>query len=105
MTNRLVTVALAAVATLAAVQPATAQTADQYVSRTVSLAGLDLSSDSGRRIADRRIAKAVEAVCGSYATVETAGLPAVTACRRVARASADRQLALRTTGVVLAAAR
>lgn len=44
----------------------------------------------------RRIAVAVEEVCGSYSTIESYQVPELDACRKEAWASASRQLAARS---------
>jgi UrcA family protein len=57
--------------------------------RTVAVrtADLDLSKPAGVQTLKHRVAMAVEAVCGSYAGVETPEIDHVTRCRREAMAS------------------
>lgn len=62
----------------------------------VSYADLDLASTQGQRILKRRLAGAIEEVCGSFANVtEYSEEQRVTQCRGAAWESADRQLAAR----------
>jgi UrcA family protein len=94
-------ITLAALTGLAlAATPAAAQT-----SRTVSLAGIDWSKPDHVKLVNRRIAQAVETVCGSYASVEQGESAAITRCRRQAFTGARQQIASRAqpAAVVLAA--
>ena len=60
----------------------------------VSYADLDLGSVAGKRILGRRIAGAIEQVCGSFNNVsEWSEEDRIIHCRADARQSADRQLA------------
>lgn len=83
---------LLAVATFATISamPASAQA---QASRAVSYAGLDLGSHAGRAALGRRIATAVEAVCGSYAGASSAEAREIDRCRAAARTSIETQLA------------
>lgn len=69
----------------------------------VSYADLDIASAQGQRILKRRLAGAIEDVCGSFANVTEWSVELqVKHCRRAAWASADRQLAVRPTDQKLA---
>lgn len=81
--------AFAALVAAAAV-PATAA---EPASRTISYADLDLATAHGRATLDRRIAAAVEALCGSYAGAPGWAVPEIDRCRAAARTSAETQLA------------
>lgn len=83
--HKLLITAAAALATIAAGAPALAQ---QVPTRTVTSAGLDLSTAQGRRALDRRVAGAIEAVCGSYANRDA---DQVKACRKQAQATMVRR--------------
>ena len=75
-------------------------------SALVQLGDLDLASAHGRSLLNRRVAIAIEDVCGSYANVtEPSESDRIDTCRLVARQSADRQLAARATTLKLAATR
>lgn len=95
----LVLIAALTAPTLLSATPATAQK-----TRTVSMAGLDLSSPADIRKLDRRIARAVEAVCGSYASISANQNDRITDCRRGAIANVKRQLAARHSQGTLATA-
>jgi UrcA family protein len=74
-------------------------------SAVVRIGDLDLASAYDRSVLNRRIASAIEEICGSYAGVtEPSETDRIDACRVVARQSADRQLAARLTTLQLAAA-
>lgn len=89
-----------AAASIAAV-PALAQ--DDLNVRTVRVADLDLASAAGQAQLDARIARAIEGVCGSYATTaEPTGQDRITACRKTTAASIARALAARSTRDTLA---
>ena len=60
---------------------------------TVSLAGLDLASPADRARLDRRIAAAVETVCGSYAGASQSEQREIDGCRAAARTGIETQLA------------
>ena len=62
-------------------------------SRAVAYADLDLASHAGRSEMNRRIAVAVEAVCGSYAGVPTDEVRTIDRCRAAARTGIETQLA------------
>lgn len=62
-------------------------------SRAVAYADLDLASHGGRAEMNRRIATAVEAVCGSYAGVPTDEVRTIDRCRAAARTGIEIQIA------------
>ncbi|HXG99761.1 MAG TPA: UrcA family protein [Sphingomicrobium sp.] len=83
------------IATLALLS-ATAASAQQANAPTdvVRFADLNLHSDIGKRELAKRIARATEAVCGSYAGLrEDSEIVAVDDCRREARVEGERRLA------------
>ena len=59
----------------------------------VSYADLDLSRPSDRARLRRRIATAIDALCGSHATAESSADAEISRCRTEARAGAETQLA------------
>lgn len=59
----------------------------------IHIADLDLASPSGKAMLDRRVGRALENVCGSYATVEADMQQQIQACRAATRAQIDRTLA------------
>ena len=70
---------------------------------TIRITDLNMSDPHDAAKLRRRIALAMEQVCGSFATVEHADEDIVTNCRRVARADLEHQLAVRRiTGQQLA---
>jgi UrcA family protein len=73
--------------------PAQAGTAPR--SQSVSTAGLDLGTADGRARFQRRIAAAVETVCGSYAGTSAAEQDEIDRCRRAALAGIETRLAAR----------
>lgn len=79
----------ALLATISAL-PASAQAP---ASRAVNYAGLDLATPAGRAALDRRIATAVEAVCGSYAGASSYEAREIDRCRAGARTGIETQLA------------
>jgi UrcA family protein len=83
---------LFAAALLAAISamPAAAQAP---ASRAVGHAGLDLATPAGRAALDRRIASAVESVCGSYAGASSDEAREIDRCRAAARTGIATQLA------------
>ena len=84
------TLSFAAIAALTLASAAQAADAPSAVSRTVSYADLDLSSDAGARKMAQRIRTASNEVCGGLNRL-TFGSPALKACRaRVAAVSSDR---------------
>ena len=94
----------AALALSAAAQAETPINIEASRSAVVHVRDLNIDSVHGRSVLNRRIASAVEEVCGSYANVtEPSEVDGIDACRIVARKSADRQLAVRSTDLQLAA--
>src|SRR5262245_7997309 len=91
-------VALSFAAPLEAHEPLKTVTAE------IAVADLDLASARGQRVLARRIAGAVEQVCGSYSNApETADQDRIRDCRAVAMSDAHRQIALRRPTHPLAA--
>jgi UrcA family protein len=82
----------------AAFAPAHAQPAPR--SQAVSTIGLDLGAADGRARFQRRLAAAVETVCGSYAGASDIEQRDIGRCRRAALSSAEMQLAARRGGTV-----
>jgi UrcA family protein len=89
--------------------PALAQTPVQQGELAVSLvrtADLDLSTESGRRQLDRRIANAARDVCGAASDVDIEGKNAVRQCRvgtiAQAKLQKDSILAARTRDLTIA---
>ena len=81
-------------AALSALVPAVpAQAQAQAVSQPVSSAGLDLGSPAGRARFQRRLAAAIEDVCGSYAGASHWEQREIGRCRATARADIETQLA------------
>jgi UrcA family protein len=71
--------------------------------QSVSYAGLDLGTPAGRAALNRRVASAVEAVCGSYAGASGYETGEIDRCRAAARTGIETQLAaLRSRGARLA---
>jgi UrcA family protein len=70
--------------------PAAAQT---FATRPVPNADLDLGTRAGRAMLDRRIAVAVESVCGSYASAASTETREIDRCRAAARNGVETQLA------------
>ena len=89
--------------------PALAQSAPAETRITVRTADLDLASQAGQRILDRRLAQAVAEACGTASVVDLAGSNAVDRCRDETSAAiaADRErlvrLATRGSDIILAA--
>ena len=81
---------IAAFAAAASALPAQAQTAR---SQAVSTAGLDLGTAVGRTRFQRRVASAIETVCGSYAGASASEQNEIDRCRRGAWSSVETQLA------------
>ena len=79
--------ALAAVAIFAAT-PATTR----ELTATVRLSDLDLGNPRDAARLHRRLASAIERVCGSYATVEYYDDDSITRCRRAAQKDIAHQL-------------
>ena len=63
------------------------------VMRAVRYADLDLSTSRGRAKLDRRVARALESVCGSYANLSVEEQDEVTRCRHGAQGKLAPQLA------------
>lgn len=102
---------LAALATVTLGQPAFAQTAPANPAVAVQHRDLDLRTEAGTKSLDRRIWRAVVAVCGSAPDFDLKGKNDVRQCRRdtlrVASAEADLVIAgaTRSESVRVAAAR
>lgn len=75
--------------------PARAQTPVR--SETVTASGLDLQTQAGRARFQRRLAAAIETVCGSYAGASDVEQRAIGRCRSAARDGIETQLAARET--------
>jgi UrcA family protein len=84
------TILFAALLAAISAMPASAQA---QASRAVGYAGLDLATPAGRAALNRRIAAAVEAVCGSYAGAPSDEVREIDRCRAAARAGIETQLA------------
>lgn len=76
---------------LSAAMPAHAEAGP--ASRAVSYADLDLATHAGRSEMNRRIAVAVEGVCGSYAGAPNEEVRTIDRCRAAARTGIESQLA------------
>ncbi len=77
-----------------AAAPATGQQADIDPVERIFVADLDLGSADGRRLLTRRVSRATELACGSYAGArEDAEIDAIDQCRRRAKADVERQVA------------
>ena len=87
--RKAILVTTAAFAALSAM-PASAQV---QAGRAVSYQGLDLGSRAGRAVLNRRIAAAVESVCGSYAGASSDETHEIDQCRAAARSGIETQLA------------
>lgn len=100
----LIAAALASFPALAAAQPSAEISVTALVNRAVvPYADLDLGSFAGKRTFSRRLASAIEQVCGSFDNVrEHYEEDQIIRCRADARHSADRQLAQRRGGPQLA---
>lgn len=98
-TTILIAVALVSLPTVASAQRSAPISVTAPLNQAVvSYADLDLGSAAGKRLLDRRIASAIEDVCGSFANVrEHYEEVRISQCRAEARQSADRQFAQRTT--------
>ncbi len=73
--------------------------------RTVHVADLDLATPRGKAVLRDRVGRALEGVCGSYATVEPSQQDAITACRAAATAEIAAQMAARNSATALASAK
>ena len=82
---------IAAFAAASSALPAQAQSAAR--SQSVSTAGLDLATPAGRGRFQRRVAAAIETVCGSYAGASSGEQNEIDRCRRSAWSSVETQLA------------
>lgn len=93
----------AMIANVAAVAPALAQGAPSV---EVSYGDLNLTSDAGRQILDRRIANAAAQLCGEARPVELTWNAAVEACRSetIASTQPQRDAAVRYGTVQIASA-
>ena len=83
----------AALFAAAAALPAQAETPAR--SQSVSTAGLDLGTANGRARFQRRVAGALEIVCGSYAGASAVEQDEIGRCRRAAWTGVETQLARR----------
>ena len=81
----------AALLAASAAPPALAQAA--AAQRAISYADLDLAGRAGRAQLDRRLAAAVESLCGSYASAASSETREIDRCRAAARTGIARQLA------------
>ena len=88
--------AAAAFAATLAAQPAMAQEVSAPTTITVSYSDLDLGSQAGQRVLDRRIRSAVEEACGPTSDADPAGKNRILECRTetLAEARAQRNTAL-----------
>jgi len=87
---------LAALAAVSTGQPASAQTVSANPSVAVAHRDLDLRTEAGTRTLDRRIWRAVVAVCGTAPDYDIEGKNEMRQCRRDTRrvASAEADLAI-----------
>jgi UrcA family protein len=104
--------ALAIIASAATITPTVASAFEPVTATSiVQTADLDLSSDTGQRELDLRIARAARDVCGTASDVDLEGKNAVRHCRQetVAQASAQREQILAAarvgTPILVASAR
>ena len=87
------TLTISIIAAMAA-SPAAGQQADIDPVERIAIADLDLDSAEGRRLLARRVGRATELACGSYAGArENAEIDGIDQCRRRARAEVDQQVA------------
>ena len=99
----LLVVAAIMVGTAATAAPPIIVSAPAETSATIHFADIDLASSNGQRQFKRRLASAIEEVCGSYMNVvEPTEEQFVTSCRHDAAGQANRQLAMRLTTIRLA---
>ena len=89
---------LAALAAVSTGQPVAAQTASASPSVAVAHRDLDLSTEAGAKALDRRIWRAVVAVCGTAPDYDIEGKNEVRACRRDTRRVASAQADLAIAG-------
>ncbi len=87
---------LAALTAVSFGQPVSAQSAPANISAVVEHSDLDLRTAAGARTLDRRIWRAVVAVCGTASDFDLAGKNLVRECRRDTRvlAAAQAELAI-----------
>jgi UrcA family protein len=80
---------------LLAAAPAAAEPSDSSnaPAESIQFADLNLATADGMAQLNRRIARATETVCGSYASKDIVEQDAVTACRNKVRSSIEPQLA------------
>jgi UrcA family protein len=90
MTMRKTILITAALFAAISAMPASAQAP---AGRAVSYDHLDLSTRAGRATLNRRIATAVESVCGSYAGASSYETREIDRCRAAARTGIETQLA------------
>jgi len=98
--KRTFTLAAIAAAAAASLSPALAQETPADRTHVVSFADLDLSRKADVRRLDRRIALAVEDVCGSASSADPAGRNDVRRCRveTTARLTSERERAISSRG-------
>jgi UrcA family protein len=84
---------ISAILTSAVVSAALPCSAQEETSVTVKYADLNLSSKEGAQAFERRIAQAVDEVCGSAGVLDLADYAAVRSCRVKAWAGARPQMA------------
>ena len=89
---------LAALAAASTGQPVSAQTAPANPSVAVAHRDLDLRTEAGTRTLDRRIWRAVVAVCGTAPDYDIEGKNEVRECRRDTRRIASAQADLAIAG-------
>ena len=89
---------LAALAAVSTGQPASAQTAPANPSVAVAHRDLDLRTEAGAKALDRRIWRAVVAVCGTAPDYDIEGRNEVRQCRRDTRRVASAQADLAIAG-------
>jgi len=82
---------LAALAAVSVGQPASAQTAPANPTVAVQHRDLDLRTEAGAKALDRRIWRAVVAVCGTYSDFDLEGKNDVRQCRKDTRVVASAQ--------------
>jgi UrcA family protein len=83
--------------------PLQAGTPMQPITASVNTADLDLANSHGQRVLARRVADAVEQVCGSYANApEQVDQTRISDCRKAAMSDARQQIAGKSTSVRLA---
>jgi UrcA family protein len=90
---------LAAIATVATGSASASTSFDDDRSELVRFADLDLGSERGARLLDRRIAVAATALCGPMSDVDLAGKKIIRRCREavIAGTSADRVMPMTQT--------